>query len=321
MPNKKKKRASGSRRAGTKKKSINLAKVTLGLLVLVIIGYAGLAIYEGRIIPEGLEFEMDFFNDDEEEVSDSPKNKTEKKETVPAFDDAKFDLYFTKAFDFMWPAYAVDQQVIERPYYTIRYGGKVKQSLWLAYKINSDSLQLPQYRFQQNLKKDPRVKSGVTSPSDFRKTKSETGLLAPPQHFAYSEFALEQLNYTSLFSPFAADFEAGAWSLLNDQMISWGSQNGEVHVVRGPIFDQNPKRNQAGIAIPRAIFTIVLDMRRPQLKGIGFILPNGKNELPLSNYAVSIDEIEQQTGLDFFPTISAELQNHLEKYIDLSAWF
>lgn len=320
-----KRRAGSTRKGATGKKGLNLAKVTIGLLLLVIIGYAGLAIYEGRIIPEGLDFEMDFFNGEEEPSpahSTSPAKNTNSKTNPPVFDHSGFDLYFTKAFDFMWPAYAVDQQVIERPYYTLRYGAEQKQALWVAYAVNSDSLQLPLTKHQLNLKKDPRVKTGATAPSDFHDADLKALPLASADHFAYSEFALGQLNYTSLFSPVSSNFEKGAWSALNDQIKRWASQNGQVYVVRGPIFDTKAKRtDKARIAIPNAIYTIVLDIQRPEIKAIGFVLPNGENNFPLSNYAVSIDEIERRTGLDFFPTISDELENHLEKYLDTTGWF
>lgn len=319
MAKKMRRRAGGKHLGVTGKRKLNLAKVTMGLFLLVILGYVGLSIYEGRIIPEGLDFEMDFFNKDK---AGSPAQDTPNETPTPAFDDRGFDLYFTKAFDFMWPAYAVDQQVIERPYYTLRYDADRKQALWVAYSVNSDSLQLPLTKHRFNLKKDPRVKTGATAPSDFRNADLKALPLASADHFAYSEFALGQLNYTSLFSPVSSNFEKGAWSALNDQIKRWASQNGQVYVVRGPIFDTKAKRtDKARVAIPNAIYTIVLDIQRPEIKAIGFVLPNGENNLPLSNYAISIDEIERRTGLDFFPTISDELENHLEKYLDTTGWF
>jgi len=318
-------RRSGSTgRKATGKKGLNLAKTTIGLFLLVVIGYVGLSIYEGRLIPEGLGVDMSFFNktpSNPSSMATPPTKEANREATSSAFDDSSFDLYFTKAFDFMWPAYAVDQQVIERLYYTLRYDAAHKQALWVAYAISSDSLQLPLKRQKLKLKKDPRIKTRGTVASDFRDKAFKALHLTPVEHFAYSEFALSQLHYTSLFSPVSNHFEKSAWSVLNEQIKTWANQNGQVYIVRGPIFDANPNRTeQASIAIPNAIYTIVLDIQRPEIKALGFILPNGENNLPLSNYAVTIDEIEQKTGLNFFPTIADELENYLEKEVFLGDW-
>jgi endonuclease G len=40
----------------------------------------------------------------------------------------------------------------------------------------------------------------------------------------------------------------------------------------------------------------------------------------LQQYAVSVDEVERRTGLDFFPTLPPEEQQRLESPINLGAW-
>lgn len=49
-------------------------------------------------------------------------------------------------------------------------------------------------------------------------------------------------------------------------------------------------------------------------------MPNRKCELRASEYVVTIDSIQQLTGLDFFPTLSEKLQKAVEKTSDYSAW-
>ena len=54
---------------------------------------------------------------------------------------------------------------------------------------------------------------------------------------------------------------------------------------------------------------------------IGLILPNASSSKSLDQFVVPVDEIEAQTGIDFFPGLNDELENQLERTISLSDWF
>ena len=46
---------------------------------------------------------------------------------------------------------------------------------------------------------------------------------------------------------------------------------------------------------------------------IGFIIPHCSSDQPLQVFAVSVDEVEKQTGLDFFSKLQDDLEERLEK--------
>jgi len=48
-------------------------------------------------------------------------------------------------------------------------------------------------------------------------------------------------------------------------------------------------------------------------------LPNSGSTALLRSFAVSIDEIEGITGIDFFPQLEDKLENELESTVNLSA--
>jgi len=50
---------------------------------------------------------------------------------------------------------------------------------------------------------------------------------------------------------------------------------------------------------------------------IGLILPNKSGATPLSQYFVTVDEIEKETGIDFFPGLNDELENQLESNVNV----
>ena len=53
---------------------------------------------------------------------------------------------------------------------------------------------------------------------------------------------------------------------------------------------------------------------------MAFLMPNTKCEGRISDYVVSIDSIEQLTGLDFFPSIDNALELRIESKSDFNDW-
>jgi len=53
---------------------------------------------------------------------------------------------------------------------------------------------------------------------------------------------------------------------------------------------------------------------------IGFILANEGSLKPLQSFAVTVDEVEAATGLDFFSEIPQPQQEQLESTLTVNAW-
>lgn len=56
------------------------------------------------------------------------------------------------------------------------------------------------------------------------------------------------------------------------------------------------------------------------MMGIGFIMDNGRVEGGMQQAAVSIDEVERVTGLDFFSELPDEVENEVEKQCEFYKW-
>ena len=56
------------------------------------------------------------------------------------------------------------------------------------------------------------------------------------------------------------------------------------------------------------------------VRAIAFIYPNGHSGGRLRQYAVSVDEVERRTGLDFFPLLPPVEQERVESVVHLDAW-
>jgi len=97
--------------------------------------------------------------------------------------------------------------------------------------------------------------------------------------------------------------------------------NDEIYIVTGPVLKNDlPAIGLNKVAIPGFYYKVILDYKEPELKGIGFILPNQSSKLALQTYAVSIDSVENFTGIDFFPAIPDSLENRIESSLELDKW-
>jgi endonuclease G len=53
---------------------------------------------------------------------------------------------------------------------------------------------------------------------------------------------------------------------------------------------------------------------------IAFLIPNDESKLPLYEFVVSVDKIEQLTGIDFFYQLPDAVENQLEKSGNYKDW-
>jgi endonuclease G len=50
-------------------------------------------------------------------------------------------------------------------------------------------------------------------------------------------------------------------------------------------------------------------------------MKNEGSTQPLESFAVTIDEVEKETGLDFFPMLPDDMEQKLESSLTISDWF
>ena len=54
--------------------------------------------------------------------------------------------------------------------------------------------------------------------------------------------------------------------------------------------------------VPNYFYKIVLDEYQGKYRMIAFLIPNDESKRPLYEFVVSVDKIEQLTGIDFLST-------------------
>jgi len=105
---------------------------------------------------------------------------------------------------------------------------------------------------------------------------------------------------------------------IRDEISQNDTNNKQVHsvyVITGPIFKKSPpEKLDSGVAIPEEFYKIIAFKKGyfGTLKAVSFIFPQEPENDDFMDYAVTIDEIEKLTGLDFFPEMTVRKQQNLE---------
>ncbi len=218
------------------------------------------------------------------------------------------------------PYYTQSDKIIFHTAYTLNYSEQHEQASWVAYKLKSSHTSGNVGR-TDDFREDYKVKTGSASLSDYKGSGYDRGHLAPAADFKWSSTAMSESFYMSNMSPQQPSFNRGIWKKLEGSVRNWANDNGEIHVVTGPILKGSfSSIGSNHVSIPNYYYKVILDYQEPEIKGIGFILPNQKSNSSLQSFAVTIDEVESRTGIDFFYSLPDEIENQIESNYDVSKW-
>lgn len=271
-------------------------------LYLIIIGLA---------IIWGLNQFPDFMNQVTQLVEDEPIEVPDRERT----DYENESLFFLPKGN--------EDQIIRHKYYALGYVEKHELAEWVAHELTREQIQAKNVPREDNFRADPKVKTSSAYLNDYRGSGYDRGHLVPVGDRNFSFEAMDETFYLSNIAPQIHEFNGGIWRELEELTRDWAYKYKKVYVTTGPILTQKriDRIGQNNVTVPAAFYKVILDVSEPELKGIGFIIPNEKSNELLKNFAVSIDEVELQTGIDFFPElVSDELEEQLESQFDNKLW-
>ncbi len=212
-------------------------------------------------------------------------------------------------------------EVVIHSYYTLSYTEKYEQAEWVCYELTQELLRRPNVPRSDWFNPDPLVSTKSVNHFDYKGSGFTRGHLVPAGDMSFDHTAMEETFYMSNMSPQLRAFNNGVWKELEEQTRDWTYQNKDVIIVSGPIIGENTKYfKKKSIAIPEAFYKIILDVSLPDIKAIAFIIPHEMSTKPLSQYAVSIDKVEEITGIDFFKQYLPNIIEKIESSFEISKW-
>ena len=161
-------------------------------------------------------------------------------------------------------------------------------------------------------------------PSDYSNSGYDRGHMCPA---ADNKDSYEHMRNSFLMTnicPQNRNLNAGDWNDLEVQCRSWVNKYDDLYIVCGPIFNEGipltiGKPDRMQIVVPDAFFKVVLVMGQKP-KAIGFMYPNASGHRKIKDYAVSVDEVENRTGIDFYYSLPDDTEEEIEFECNPASW-
>ncbi len=212
------------------------------------------------------------------------------------------------------------EQIIAHKGYTVSYNSDWCVPNWVAYELTREEVRGTVPR-AVHFEPDPDVQGVCPTYRDYSRSSYSRGHMAPAGDMKWDTTAMRESFYLSNVCPQDHNLNDGDWKVLEEQARSWAYKYGSVYIACGPIMSNNPEvigRNN--VAVPDAFYKVLLCKINGQWQALGFVFDNKPGHRQLHYYCRSIDEVENLTGIDFFPALPDEVEDAVEAKSELSAW-
>lgn len=217
--------------------------------------------------------------------------------------------------------------------YSAEYDTSKKHARWVAFKFFDLTAEVNVNRSpDDSFTADPSLNTNYQrTRSDFGAKGFDRGHLCASADRLYSQEANLQTFYYTNMSPQKNSFNTGVWQSLENLTRAWGRSNtlrDTLYVVKGGTIDKEEQiwkyiDNDRSKPVPKYYFMAFLNKKGDKYKGIAFWLDQTityPTNVKLANYAISIDQLEELTGIDFFVNLNDNLEKAIEQQLQLDAW-
>lgn len=191
---------------------------------------------------------------------------------------------------------------------------------WVAWELTATEVS-GTFPRDDNFRGDDNV-IGSAEKWDYSYSGYDRGHMAPAGDMKWSAKAMDESFYMTNMCPQAKSLNTGAWKRLEEKCRQWAEIDSAIIVICGPIVTDpiNEYIGDSKVAVPQRFFKVILSPYVESPRGIGFIMPNTKVPGGMQAAAVSIDEVEQVTGYDFFSSLPDEIENDVESQCKFHYW-
>jgi endonuclease G len=210
--------------------------------------------------------------------------------------------------------------IVNHAYYSLSYSEAHEQAEWVAYDLLREHLKKNDFE-RPYFVEDRSVKTKSADWRNYKNSGYDRGHLCPAGDRGFNKDAHHETFLTSNISPQNHDFNAGIWNSLEQKVRYWALKYDGVYVVTGGVLKGGLKNiGYEKVSVPEKFFKIVVDASGGNYKALAFLIPNEPTNKSFYDYVVTIDSVEELTGIDFFPNLSEAKEKKMESTIELKAW-
>ena len=205
--------------------------------------------------------------------------------------------------------------------------------LWEAYPLTSGHLNggnsSTTWYFNPNVDQNSQIDvRGGSYPSTYGANGYTRGHMIPAADRTHTAQARKEVYYLTNQVPQLDAMNNGVWKSLEEAVRAQTSKTDTVYVVTGASFRkaggsetitylESANAKPARIPVPNYLWKVVLKVKRSggsvtSASAVGFWMENRNYTDGFAAHAVSVDQIETWTGLDFFPNLPDTVESSAE---------
>lgn len=217
------------------------------------------------------------------------------------------------------PALKAREELVKHKFFILSYVEGYELASWVAYELKADKL-LDNIAFKAKYLEDPLISTGSATKKDYKDAGFVLGQLVPAEDMMFSPEAITETFYYSNIVPQKSAFNKYTWKKMSDLIREWAKESGSLYVVSGPVLADAPfpTFGPNKVSIPSRFYKVVLDLKGE--RGMGFVVKSSVTSGSLKPYAMSVDKVEEITGIDFFSSLPDDLENRIEAEFNPEAW-
>ena len=215
-----------------------------------------------------------------------------------------------------------DIKVLDRGEFAVGWSPSLRRPVWCAYHVTPDVMYQTGQR--PNFNKDKEA-ANSPAPGDYTRSGYDRGHMVP-NHAIESRYGADDQKKTFLMSNIAPQTPAlnqGVWRNVEHRIADfWPAKYGEIWVIVGTIPNRRGETlSGTDIEIPGRFYQVIVAQEGMDVRALAVVFDQ---HVPWREWAarniVSIDELEEEAGLDFLPDLPKFIQNPLEAETPSRLW-
>lgn len=225
-----------------------------------------------------------------------------------------------EALDYAQVKEGVPEQIVEYEGFRVSFNRENRTPNWVAWELLGTETEGDVKR-SNNFWYDDRVK-GCPTTYDYSNSGYDRGHLCPAADQKWSEQAMIDCFSMANMAPQDHALNAGAWQTLEKKERQWAQRDSAIVIIAGPIYEPGDRQTigDSEVRVPSAFYKVMIAPYVERPRGIGFIYPNMSAPGNMRDYAMSIDEVEGITGIDFFFNLPDDIEEQIESTFSFKEW-
>lgn len=217
------------------------------------------------------------------------------------------------------PAKMPREQLIEHKGHTLSYSSAYVVSSWVAYKMSNATVN-KETDIKGKYLPDPEITTRSADKKDYKGGGYVMAQLCNYLDVMHIDGAVEETFYMSNIAAMKQTFYQHIWLKTDDLIRLWIADKGEFIIYSGVVTKDAPfgTFGKNKVSIPKNFYKVVYDAKNQE--AIAFKFKNGMSSGTLKSYTMSVEELQEITGIDYFPNMNEEAKKKLISKVNYDFW-